>query len=153
MKQLIKEHWGIFEMIIYTIGFTKKSLEEFINLLKKNKIQKVIDIRLNNLSQLAGFAKENDLRYILRLVDIGYEHIKKLAPDESIFKEYMQDKNWDMYQKRFNELMKKRNGRKILSDLLKDRKTICLLCSEDTADKCHRRLVAELLGDVEIVHL
>ena len=140
-------------MIIYTIGFTKKSLEEFINLLKKNKIQKIIDIRLNNSSQLSGFAKGNDLRYILKSTGIGYEYVKELAPDKSIFKKYMQDKDWDIYQKRFNELMKKRNGKEILSDLLKDRKTTCLLCSEDTADKCHRRLVAELLKSVEIVHL
>ncbi|MBU0628490.1 MAG: DUF488 domain-containing protein [Nanoarchaeota archaeon] len=140
-------------MIIYTIGFTKKSLEEFISLLKENNIQKIIDIRLNNSSQLAGFAKGNDLKYILGLVGIEYEHIQELAPDESIFKEYREDKDWDLYEKRFLELMKQRKGAEIISGLLKDGKTACLLCSEDTSDKCHRRLVAELLKDAEIVHL
>jgi uncharacterized protein (DUF488 family) len=140
---------------IYTIGFTKKSLEDFIDLLKENKIQKVVDIRLNNSSQLAGFAKGRDLKYALSLVNIDYEHVKELAPDEFTFKEYKENKDWSRYVARFSELMEERGGKKILSELLKDGKTPCLLCSEEKSNKCHRRLVAELLkeDDIEIIHL
>jgi len=142
-------------MRIYTIGFTKKSLEEFINLLKKNGVQKVIDIRLNPSSQLSGFAIQRDLEYTLKREGIGYEHVLDLAPDENILKKYRENKNWEDYEKSFKELMKRRNAKEILKRLLSEGKTLCLLCSEKKADKCHRRLVAELLKEegVEIVHL
>lgn len=141
-------------MKIYTIGFTKKSLEEFLILLKKNGIQKIVDIRLNPSSQLSGFAKAEDLRYTLEREGVAYEHVKEFAPSEEILKKYREDKNWERYEKKFKELMEQRNAKKILKRLLNEGKTICLLCSEEKADKCHRRLVAELLeGGVEIVHL
>lgn len=140
---------------IYTIGFTKKSLEEFINLLKENGVQKVVDIRLKPSSQLSGFAKAKDLKYILGNEGIGYEHVTELAPEETILEKYRKDKNWEEYEKAFRELMGRRNAKEILKRLLKEGKTLCLLCSENKASKCHRRLVAELLKeeDVEIVHL
>jgi len=141
-------------MRIYTIGFTKKSLEEFIALLKKNGIRKVVDIRLNPSSQLSGFAIQRDLEYTLKREGIGYEHVLDLAPDEPLLEKYRKDKNWAEYEKAFSKLMGRRNAKEILKKLLRDGKILCLLCSEDKADKCHRRLVAELLDkDVEIIHL
>ena len=140
--------------IIYTIGFTKKSLEEFINLLKKNNIQKLLDIRLHNSSQLSGFAKSDDLSFVLKLFKIGYEHISELAPEEKMLTTYRKSKDWDDYERKFKDLMKQRNAKTILKNLLEKDETICLLCSEDKADKCHRRLVAELLKDeIRIVNL
>ncbi|MDP2908088.1 MAG: DUF488 domain-containing protein [Nanoarchaeota archaeon] len=141
-------------MKIYTIGFTKKSLGEFIDLLKKNGVQKVVDIRLNPSSQLSGFAIQRDLKYTLKRESIGYEHILELAPDEPLLEKYRKDKNWAEYEKSFSKLMERRNAKEILKKLLSEGKTLCLLCSEDKANKCHRRLVAELLDkDVEIIHL
>ena len=140
--------------IIYTIGFTKKSLEEFINLLKKNNIQKLLDIRLHNSSQLSGFAKSDDLSFVLKLFKIGYEHISELAPEEKMLTTYRKSKDWDDYERKFKALMEHRNAKTILKKLLEKGETICLLCSEDKADKCHRRLVAELLKDeIRIVNL
>ena len=140
--------------IIYTIGFTKKSLEEFINLLKKNNIQKLLDIRLDNSSQLSGFAKSDDLSFVLKLFKIGYEHISELAPEEKMLTTYRKSKDWDDYERKFKDLMKQRNAKTILKNLLEKDETICLLCSEDKADKCHRRLVAELLKNkIKIIKL
>ena len=140
--------------IIYTIGFTKKSLEDFISLLKKNNIQKILDIRLHNSSQLSGFAKSDDLSFVLKLFKIGYEHISELAPEEEMLKTYRKNKDWDDYENKFKTLMEYRNAKTILKKLLEKGETICLLCSEDKADKCHRRLVAELLkDDIKIIHL
>ena len=141
-------------MILYTIGFTKKDLEKFINLLKDNNIQKLLDIRLHNSSQLSGFAKSDDLKFILKLFNIGYEHIPELAPEEEMLRTYRKNKDWDDYENKFKTLMGYRNAKTILKKLLEKGETICLLCSEDKADKCHRRLVAELLKDsIRIVHL
>lgn len=142
-------------MKIYTIGFTKKSLEEFITLLKKNGVQKVVDIRLNPSSQLSGFAIKKDLEYTLKREGIDYEHVLELAPDEPLLEKYRKDKNWAEYEKAFSKLMERRKAKDVLKRLLNDGKTICLLCSEEKADKCHRRLVAELLKDenVSIIHL
>ncbi len=141
-------------MIIYTIGFTKKKIEEFINLLKDNNIQKLLDIRLHNSSQLSGFAKSEDLEFILKLFNIGYKHIPELAPEEEMLRTYRKSKNWSEYENKFKALMEHRNAKMILKNLLEKGETICLLCSEDKPDKCHRRLVAELLKkDVKIVHL
>tara|TARA_Y100000310_G_scaffold140319_2_gene139689 strand:- start:3253 stop:3684 length:432 start_codon:yes stop_codon:yes gene_type:complete len=141
--------------IIYTIGFTKKSLEEFINILKTNKITKLVDIRLNRNSQLSGFAKEKDLKYIIeKILGIKYEIVPDFFPTPEILKDYRKDKDWEKYEKKFQELMNKRNGKELIKRLLKGGKIICLLCSESKPNKCHRRLVAELLkGDIEIFHL
>jgi len=126
--------------IIYTIGFTKKSLEEFINLLKKNNIQKLLDIRLHNSSQLSGFAKSDDLSFVLKLFKIGYEHISELAPEEKMLTTYRKSKDWDDYERKFKDLMKQRNAKTILKNLLEKDETICLLCSEDKADKCQGKV-------------
>jgi uncharacterized protein (DUF488 family) len=139
---------------VYTIGFTKKTLKDFIARLRNAGVQRIVDIRLNNSSQLAGFAKNPDLEFILNQFGIEYISIKELAPEESFLSKYRKDKNWQEYETNFKALMDSRNAKKILSDLQLDRKASCLLCSEDKADKCHRRLVAEMLDEgFEIIHL
>jgi len=142
---------------LYTIGFTKKSVEQFFRLLKKNNVKCVIDIRLNNKSQLAGFTKEEDLKYFLQAIaGIDYCHMLLFAPTDEILKKYRgKEISWDDYQKEYVNLLDSRNAlnsfdHQILSDA-------CLLCSEPTPEKCHRRLLAEYLSGkikgIEIVHL
>lgn len=144
-------------MKMYTIGFTKKSAKEFFEILKRNNIEQVIDIRLNNTSQLAGFTKKDDLMYFLKeLCGIDYYHLKFLAPTKEIRDRYIKGKDWDVYFNDYIELLK---SRKILDEIDKSffAKKTCFLCSEASADHCHRRLLVEYLkkhwGDVEITHL
>lgn len=144
-------------MKIYTIGFTGKSAEEFFKILLRNGIKKVIDIRLNNVSQLAGFTKAGDFEYFLREIGgISYEHEPLLAPTKDMLGEYRKNKDWNIFQERFTALMAERQPENIISPERFDSPT-ALLCSEPTAEKCHRRLVAERLAsnwrDVEIIHL
>lgn len=145
-------------MLLCTIGFSKKGLRDFISRLQRAGITKVIDVRLNNTSQLAGYAKKDDLAYILELVGIEYEHRTDLAPTESLLKDYKQKRvTWDEYEQVFLHNLAKRNawGKKTLfSD---DHQAVCLLCSEDKPQYCHRRLVAEdyckHFPNVQIKHL
>ena len=142
---------------LFTIGFTKKNAEKFFNTLKKSGVKRVIDIRLNNVSQLAGFSKRDDLQYFLKTIcEIDYIHKLELAPNENILDEYKRNKgNWKIYEKEFLKLMKQRKIEELITRELIDQS--CLLCSEDKPDKCHRRLVAEYLnnkfGNIEIIHL
>lgn len=144
-------------MRLFTIGFTKTSAESFFTRLQKAGVQRVIDIRLNNVSQLAGFAKKNDLRYFLKAIcGIDYTHQPQLAPTQEILAAYKkQNGHWSEYERRFLELMTGRHIEEALSREIMD--DACLLCSEDKPQHCHRRLVAEYLnskwGDVDIVHL
>jgi len=142
---------------IYTIGFTKKTAEQFFSKLKKASVKRVIDIRLNNKSQLAGFAKQNDLKYFLKaLCDIEYIYKPELAPTKAILEAYKKNQgDWSIYEQQFLALMQER---KIEQKFKSDRfHQACLLCSEDTPKHCHRRLVAEYLRDnwesVEIRHI
>jgi uncharacterized protein (DUF488 family) len=142
---------------LYTIGFTKKTAEQFFSLLKNNNVKCVIDVRLNNKSQLAGFTKEEDLKYFLKAIaGIDYCHMLLFAPTDEMLKKY-QDKEMSRedYQKEYVKVLDSRDvinnfDHKILSDA-------CLLCSEPKPDKCHRRLLAEYLNgkikDLEIIHL
>ncbi len=142
---------------IYTIGFTQKSAEQFFDKLIKAGVRKVVDARLNNSSQLAGFAKKDDLRYFLKaLGNIDYIHMPVLAPTEDILTEYKKNKgDWPTYEKKFLALMAERRIENIITPAELDQ--ACLLCSEHIPEHCHRRLVAEYLkgkwGNVEIVHL
>lgn len=142
---------------IYTIGFTQTSAEEFFGKLIKAGVKKVVDARLNNSSQLAGFAKKDDLRYFLKaLGNIDYIHMPALAPTEEIFTEYKKNRgDWSLYEKKFLTLMEERRIENVVRPAELDQS--CLLCSEHLPEHCHRRLVAEYLkgkwGDVEIVHL
>lgn len=134
-------------MTIYTIGFTKKSAEKFFGLLNASGTRRLIDVRLNNVSQLAGFAKRDDLSYFLRTIcDIDYVHLPLLAPTKEMLDEYKKGVgDWDLYARRFLELMASRSIEEELSrDLLEGG---CLLCSEDKPHHCHRRLIAEYLGE------
>ncbi len=123
---------------IYTIGFTKKSLEEFSNLLKENKITKLIDIRLNRDSQLSGFAKGRDLKYLLeKVLNIKYEVIEDFAPTKELLKEYQKNKDWNKYEIEFKRIIKERKLERFKDKILDKQQKICFLCSESEPDKCH----------------
>ena len=144
-------------MQLFTIGFTKKTAEQFFNLLKDAGVKRVVDIRLNTVSQLAGFAKKDDLRYFLKTIHgIDYIHISELAPTKEIMNDFKKKKvDWATYKKHFVGLISQRNVADQLKGRLFDKD--CLLCSEAKAEYCHRRLVAEFLqkkwGNIDIVHL
>lgn len=145
-------------MEVYTIGFTKKTAEQFFGTLKKSGVRRLLDIRLKPSSQLAGFAKAADLRYFLReLCDIEYVPMPLLAPTKEILVAYRKKLiDWPSYETQFRALLRERKVEKALDRKLFD-VPVVLLCSEPTAEKCHRRLVAEYLKErwphVEIVHL
>lgn len=143
-------------MKIFTIGFTKTSAQRFFDRLKKSGAKSLLDVRLNNVSQLAGFAKRDDLKYFTsEICGLQYQHIPSLAPTKDILDEYKKNGGeWNLYSEKFLSLMAKRKIEAM------DRAQLdggCLLCSEDKPHHCHRRLVAEYLrekwGDVEIEHL
>lgn len=140
--------------MIFTIGFTKTSAQRFFQRLKENKIDVVIDIRLNNKSQLSGFAKYPDIEWFLKeLCGIKYIHDLMFAPTEKILKSYQKyEIDWCGYEIQFSALMDERNIRKYISAKYRDikDKNICLLCSESTAEKCHRRLVSDYF--IEVFH-
>jgi uncharacterized protein (DUF488 family) len=145
------------EINLYTIGFTKKSAEVFFGKIQNAGIQRVIDVRLNNVSQLAGFTKKNDLAYFLRTIcGCDYRHTPLLAPTKEILDDYKKKRiAWPEYEKQFNGLLKERRAYELVSTSELHR--ACLLCSEVTPDNCHRRLVAEYFRDhfigLEITHL
>lgn len=142
---------------LYTIGFTKKSAEVFFAELSAVGVRRVVDIRLNNVSQLAGFTKKDDLRYFLKAIgDIDYVHLPILAPTKDLLDAYKKRKGeWSVYEQDFLELMGSRHIEDLVGDEISDKS--CLLCSEEKPTHCHRRLVAEYLqckwGEVEITHL
>jgi uncharacterized protein (DUF488 family) len=144
-------------MKVYTIGFTKTTAESFFARLRKADVRRVLDVRLNNVSQLSGFAKKNDLRYFLKTIcSIDYLHQPSLAPTKEMLDAYKKNKGpWAEYEARFLELMARRRIEKEIERYAVDGG--CLLCSEDTPHYCHRRLVVEYLqkkwGDLEIIHL
>lgn len=132
-------------MSIYTIGFTKKNAHTFFTLIKRNNVRKIIDVRLNNISQLAGFAKRDDLAFFLReICNCDYEHIPDLAPTNEILKPYKNNEiSWITYEEKFLRLMSQRNIEKYIK--LSQFESSCLLCSEHLPHECHRRLVIEYL--------
>jgi uncharacterized protein (DUF488 family) len=143
---------------LHTIGYTKKSLAKFIQLLQEAGVDAVIDVRLRNTSQLAGFAKRDDLAFLLREgFGIEYEHHPELAPTPEILDAYKADGDWPAYERAFQPLLEERGAEAIGRDLLARFRRPCLLCAEPEADHCHRRLIAEGwaadLPDVEVVHL
>ena len=144
-------------MKLYTIGFTKTNAESFFGRLTKSGARKLVDVRLNNVSQLAGFAKKDDLRFFLSSIcHMDYVHRPLLAPTQDMLNDYRKNgDDWSVYEKRFLNLMAERHIEdKIAPDELDG---ACLLCSEDKPHHCHRWLVAEYLkqrwGGLEIVHL
>lgn len=144
-------------MKIFTIGFTKKSAEQFFESLHQAGVKRVVDVRLNNVSQLAGFAKKNDLAYFLKQIcDMDYLHLPSLAPTKEMLDAYKKKRgSWEAYERAFIDLMA---TRKIENEI--ERETLrdaCLLCSEDKPHYCHRRLVVEYLrehwGNIKVEHL
>lgn len=144
-------------MKIYTIGFAGKTAEQFFELLRAAGVTRLLDIRLNNVSQLAAFTKKNDLEYFLkRIIGADYHHILMLAPTKEILEKYRGDKDWATFESSFKRLLESRRLDEKLDRSLFDRDVV-LLCSEETAEKCHRRLVAEYLEEMlpadGVVHL
>lgn len=143
-------------MNIFTIGFAQKSAEDFFKLLMNNGVKKLIDIRLNNKSQLAGFANAKHLPYFLKLHGINYEYKPELAPTKELLDGY-KNKNisWQEYEKVYNKILLDRDI--INSISIDELDNSVLLCSEPTAEQCHRRLAAEYLAlssnNVKIKHL
>jgi uncharacterized protein (DUF488 family) len=142
---------------LFTIGFTKKTAEQFFETLRRSGTERIIDVRLNNVSQLAGFAKKSDLAYFLeKICGIEYVHLPILAPTQDLLDAYRKERSgWPAYEERFLALMRERQienavSRQVVADG-------CLLCSEDKPHHCHRRLVAEYLdrhwGGIDIRHL
>jgi uncharacterized protein (DUF488 family) len=144
-------------MKVFTIGFTKTSAESFFKRLEQAGVRKVIDVRLNNVSQLAGFAKRDDLRFFLSTISgIGYLYQPEFAPTQEMLDAYKKERgDWTDYEIRFLQLMASRRIENVVARDSLDGS--CLLCSEDKPHHCHRRLVAEYLkekwGDLEISHL
>lgn len=141
---------------ILTIGFTKKNAERFFASLQDAHATKVIDVRLNNISQLAGFTKRDDLQYFLKVHGIGYEHVPELAPTHELLDAYKKNSmSWEDYEKGFLDLIRSRHIETIFSPARFH--NAALLCSEDKPHHCHRRIVAEYLSDIipgiKVVHL
>ena len=142
---------------LFTIGFAETSAAQFFGLLRSANVKRLIDVRLNNTSQLAGFTKRDDLEFFLReICGIEYRHEPKLAPTQEMLDAYKKRKgSWQTYEREFNELMATRAIERAVSQESID--FACLLCSEKKAAHCHRRLVAEYLechwSDLAITHL
>ena len=149
-------------MKVFTIGFTQKTAEEFFKLLKVNNINLVLDIRLNNSSQLAGFAKGRDLQYFLsEILHINYEHELRFSPTKELLSSYKKKYiTWEEYEVIYKSILQERNVESILREEYGNKlNKICLLCSEAKPEKCHRRLLAEYIRsifkyeDIKIIHL
>ncbi len=143
-------------MTIFTIGFTKSSAEHFFSRLSRTGLARLVDVRLNNSSQLAGFAKKSDLEYFLRVIcKVDYVHLPELAPTQELLDSYKRAKGgWERYAESFVQLLQERCVESTVSKEILDGG--CLLCSEDKPEHCHRRLVAEYFQQIhrcEIVHL
>lgn len=145
---------------LYTIGFTQKTAQQFFDTLYNNGVEIIIDIRINNTSQLAGFAKGNDLEYFLdKIYRIKYDYRSDFAPTKELLKNYHEKTvSWKEYADIYNKLLEERNSYKNFLKDYANYKKMCLLCSEATSEKCHRRLLAERINEffateTEIVHL
>lgn len=142
---------------IYTIGFAGKNAEHFFTLLQHSDIKLLVDIRLNNTSQLSAYAKKQDLEYFLhKICNIDYVHLELFAPTKEILDSYKKKKiTWDQYEDDYLKLIERRKVKNSLKNF--DFDGACLLCSEPTPEHCHRRLAAEFIRDnfdiQRIVHL
>jgi uncharacterized protein (DUF488 family) len=143
---------------LYTIGFTKKNAERFFSLLKENGVKQLVDVRINNSSQLAGFAKGKDLEYFVKeICHIPYKHITDFAPSKELLDQWhKQEVTWDEYERIYTKMLADRDILRKYGVKLFDGS--CFLCSEDTPEQCHRRLLAEYMKEhskdqVEIIHL
>ena len=145
-------------MDIYTMGFTKKSAKDFFELIKNNNIQLLVDVRLNNQSQLAGFTKGKDLSFFLNnICQCDYVHEIDCAPTKEILDGYKKKEiTWEEYEVQYNGLIVRR---KVANDFKKKYSKyskVLLLCSEPTAEYCHRRLLAEYFRkefECNVIHI
>jgi len=152
-------------MKLFTIGFKGKSAETFFTALQEAGVQKLIDVRRSNASQLAGFTKGRDLPFFLRCLHIEYEHIPDLGPSDALLREYRSrlghkkkdDDAWDDYVGRYTAELAAVPVTELFEKSASGFSAVCLLCSEEKPDRCHRRLLAERIASVvdgiEIVHL
>lgn len=145
-------------MTIYTMGFTQKCAEQFFSLIEKSGAELLIDIRLNNQSQLAGFTKGKDLKYFLmKICRCEYVHDVMCAPTKEILQDYKKNViSWDEYEVLYNGLIDKRNIKSIFEKKYSKYSKVILLCSEPTPENCHRRLLAEYLNKelgYKIIHI
>ena len=146
--------------ILYTIGFTKKSAKEFFEALRFRSVEVLVDTRINNVSQLAGFTKSDDLKYFLKAIgNIDYIYRPDFAPTKELLKEWRDGNiSWEQYEEQYMSIQEKRGTYKnFLADFEKYEK-ICILCSEATPEHCHRRLLAEKLekefpNDIMVIHI
>jgi len=145
------------EIRLHTIGVAGKSAEEFFRILRQNNVSRILDVRLFNRSQLAGFTKQQDLEYFLRtILGAGYRHLPEFAPTKRLLDAYKKGQvPWGVYEREYLELLDQRKPHEHLDPDELDR--ACLLCSEPSPDFCHRRLAAEYLkaqwAEVNIIHL
>lgn len=146
-------------MEIFTIGFTQKTAEQFFEIIKKTGTKLLIDVRLNNQSQLAGFTKGKDIIYFLKQIcNCDYRHELKFAPSKELLNNYKKEKiTWNQYEIEYQNQFKKNNMTDIFKSRYMKEDSIIFLCSEATPENCHRRLLAEklqdALSDIRIVHL
>jgi uncharacterized protein (DUF488 family) len=142
---------------LYTIGFTGKSAQKFFELLEKNGVKKIVDTRISNNSQLSGFAKGQDLAFFARRIgNIDYEHNLEFAPTRELLDSYRKKSlTWEVYTAEYLKLLQDRDIKNTVD--VTRLNECCLLCSEHSPEKCHRRLLAEYLQalnpEVEIIHL
>jgi uncharacterized protein (DUF488 family) len=148
----------LLEEELYTIGFAGKSLERFVTLLRDARVQRLIDVRLRPASQLSGYARQGDLRFVLEEYEhVEYRHSEDLAPTADILDGYRKSKDWYGYEKAFSVLMAQRSMTGILHSIGAGADRVALLCSEHEPERCHRRLLAERYvdehGGTSLVHL
>lgn len=142
---------------LFTIGFTKKTAEHFFETLIKNNVVKIIDIRINNRSQLAGFAKVADLKYFAKTIaNIEYIYLPDFAPTKELLSDYQNKRiDWTGYEKMYRQLIEQRNIKTKYD--ISSFNNACFLCSEETPEQCHRRLLVEFFqevnSDIQIIHL
>ena len=142
---------------VFTTGYVGKNARQFFTILKQAGIRKVIDVRLYNTSQLAGFTKKQDIEYFLQtIVGANYIHLPIMAPTKQLLNDYKKGLiNWQQYKTQFKSIIAQRQIQKHIAP--QDIDMACFLCSEATADNCHRRLVAEYLAElwpnISIIHL
>lgn len=148
------------EVCLYTIGFSKKSARQFFELLHEHHVRRVVDVRLFNRSQLAGFTKAADLPYFLdTILGVSYTHCLEFAPTKQLLDDYKSSRiTWEQYERQYQTLLAEREPAQGLPAELIDQS--CLLCSESDAARCHRRLAAEYLQrvyrqthSIDVIHL
>ena len=143
---------------LYTIGYQRRSLADLIQTLRAAGADGVIDIRLRNTSQLAGYTKKDDLAFLLREgFGFAYEHHPELAPTDELLDSYHSRRDWAEYEASFRTLLAKRRAQQVGRDILARYHAPCLLCHEASPDRCHRRLLAEWwakrIPDLTVIHL